>query len=149
MPEKLQDWCFRCMLSTSKSFGISEKSKEDLHHLAVFRGCQHHSDPPHLHVQGGLSPATSEMNLYNFNSRSTSPVGIPTPTLTINRPRFSAYDSLLKRRTEVNNPVRMKTIKSHPHYIMMCIYTWCIWCIIKQSCYCRWCPPTTACALPL
>uniref|UniRef100_A0A671VT44 Myosin tail domain-containing protein n=2 Tax=Sparus aurata TaxID=8175 RepID=A0A671VT44_SPAAU len=55
--------------------------------------------------KGGLSPATSEMNLYNFNSRSTSPVGIPTPTLTINRPRFSAYDSLLKRRTEVNNPV--------------------------------------------
>ncbi|KAM8743835.1 uncharacterized protein AB9X84_018043 isoform 2-T2 [Acanthopagrus schlegelii] len=55
--------------------------------------------------KGGLSPATSEMNLYGFNSRSTSPVGIPTPTLTTNRPRFSAYDTLLKRRTEVNNPV--------------------------------------------
>ncbi|XP_073334758.1 uncharacterized protein [Pagrus major] len=55
--------------------------------------------------KGGLSPATSEMNLYSYNSRSTSPVGIPTPTLAPNRPRFSAYDSLLKRRTEVNNPV--------------------------------------------
>ncbi|KAM9338374.1 uncharacterized protein ABDE67_017932 [Symphorus nematophorus] len=56
-------------------------------------------------VQGGLSPSTSEMNLYSFNSRSTSPVGIPTPTLTSPRPRYSAYDTLLKRRTELNNPV--------------------------------------------
>ncbi|GLD56743.1 uncharacterized protein AKAME5_000904900, partial [Lates japonicus] len=54
-------------------------------------------------VQGGLSPSTSEMNLYSFNSRSTSPVGIPTPTLTSPRPRFSAYDTLVKRRAEVNN----------------------------------------------
>ena len=121
---------------------------EDLHHLALLRGCQHRSDPPHLHVQGGLSPATSEMNLYGFNSRSTSPVGIPTPTLATNRPRFSAYDSLLKRRTEVNNPVRMKTIKSPAYYIMMYIYMMYMM-YLKQSCFCRWCPPTTACALPL
>uniref|UniRef100_A0A665W981 Uncharacterized LOC115052331 n=1 Tax=Echeneis naucrates TaxID=173247 RepID=A0A665W981_ECHNA len=53
-------------------------------------------------VQGGLSPATSEMNLYSFNSRSTSPVSLMTPTLTSPRPRFSAYDTLVKRRAEVN-----------------------------------------------
>nr|XP_046232034.1 myosin-9-like isoform X2 [Scatophagus argus] len=52
--------------------------------------------------KGGLSPATSEMNLFN---RSSSPVGVPTPTLTSPRLRFSAYDSLLKRRTELNNTV--------------------------------------------
>ncbi|KAK5878533.1 hypothetical protein CesoFtcFv8_023932 [Champsocephalus esox] len=52
-------------------------------------------------VPGGISPATSEMNLYGFNSRSTSPVG--TPTLT--RPRYSAYETLVKRRAEVNNHV--------------------------------------------
>ncbi|KAM6903058.1 uncharacterized protein FYW49_016566 [Xenentodon cancila] len=56
-------------------------------------------------VQGGLSPATSEMNLYSFNSRSTSPVGVPTPSAASHRHRFSAYDTLLKRRTEVNNMV--------------------------------------------
>ncbi|KAE8284799.1 hypothetical protein D5F01_LYC16234 [Larimichthys crocea] len=55
--------------------------------------------------KGGLSPATSEMNLYSFNSRSTSPVCLPTPTLASPRHRFSAYDSLVKRRTELNNPV--------------------------------------------
>ncbi|XP_069016778.1 myosin heavy chain, embryonic smooth muscle isoform [Embiotoca jacksoni] len=54
--------------------------------------------------KGGLSPATSEMNMYSFNSRSTSPVGIPTPTLASPRPRFSAYDTL-RRRAEVNNTV--------------------------------------------
>lgn len=59
--------------------------------------------PPHLQVQGGLSPATSEMNLYN---RSTSPIGIPMPNLTNPRPRLSAYDTLLKRRTELNTTVR-------------------------------------------
>ncbi|XP_041667071.1 uncharacterized protein LOC121525252 [Cheilinus undulatus] len=52
----------------------------------------------------GLSPATSELNLYSYNSRSTSPVGLPTPTLASPRPRYSAYDSLIKRRTELNNP---------------------------------------------
>ncbi|XP_028274093.1 cingulin-like protein 1 isoform X2 [Parambassis ranga] len=56
-------------------------------------------------IQGGLSPATSELNLYSFNSRSTSPVGVPTPTLISPRPRFSAYDSLVRRRAEVNNTV--------------------------------------------
>lgn len=54
-------------------------------------------------VQGGLSPATSEMNLY-FNSRSTSPIGVPGTTLTAPRARFSTYDTL-RRRTEVNNTV--------------------------------------------
>ncbi|KAL4005071.1 hypothetical protein ACER0C_004784 [Sarotherodon galilaeus] len=52
--------------------------------------------------KGKLSPATSEMNLYTYNSRSTSPVGIQTPTLISSRPRF--YDTL-RRRTEVNNTV--------------------------------------------
>ncbi|TKS84127.1 Cingulin-like protein 1 [Collichthys lucidus] len=45
--------------------------------------------------KGGLSPATSEMNLYSFNNRSTSPVCLPTPTLATPRHRFSAYDSLV------------------------------------------------------
>ncbi|XP_007576219.2 cingulin-like protein 1 isoform X4 [Poecilia formosa] len=53
-------------------------------------------------VQGGLSPATSEMNLYSFNSRSTSPIGLPTSTLTGQRTRFSTYDTL-RRRPEINN----------------------------------------------
>ncbi|KAA8584636.1 hypothetical protein FQN60_008421 [Etheostoma spectabile] len=55
--------------------------------------------------QGGLSPATSEMNLYSYNSRSTSPVGMATSTLINPRSRFSAYDTLVKRRAEVNNTV--------------------------------------------
>uniref|UniRef100_A0A3B3XD19 Myosin tail domain-containing protein n=1 Tax=Poecilia mexicana TaxID=48701 RepID=A0A3B3XD19_9TELE len=55
-------------------------------------------------VQGGLSPATSEMNLYSFNSRSTSPIGLPTSTLTGQRTRFSTYDTL-RRRPEINNTV--------------------------------------------
>ncbi|XP_068430309.1 cingulin [Clinocottus analis] len=54
-------------------------------------------------VQGALSPATSEMNMYSFNSRSTSPVG--TPTHNVPRPRYSAYDTLVKRRVEVNHAV--------------------------------------------
>ncbi|KAG7235615.1 hypothetical protein INR49_002425, partial [Caranx melampygus] len=48
--------------------------------------------------RGGLSPATSEMNLL-----STSPVGIHTPTPSSHRQRFSTYDSLAKRRAGVNN----------------------------------------------
>ncbi|XP_042250915.1 cingulin-like isoform X5 [Thunnus maccoyii] len=64
-------------------------------------------------VQGGLSPSTSEMNLYSFNSRSSSPVGMTTPTLISPRTRFSAYDTLMKRRTEVNNTVIPTT-----HYSM-------------------------------
>ncbi|XP_062269177.1 cingulin-like [Platichthys flesus] len=51
----------------------------------------------------GLSPATSEMNLYSFNSRSTSPVGVPSSSFTAPRSRFSAYDTLVKRRAEVNH----------------------------------------------
>ncbi|XP_037548006.1 myosin-9 [Nematolebias whitei] len=54
-------------------------------------------------VQGGLSPATSDLNLYSFNGRSVSPV--PPSSLTAPRPRFSAYDTLMRRRTEVANPV--------------------------------------------
>ncbi|XP_030599132.1 uncharacterized protein LOC115789761 [Archocentrus centrarchus] len=56
-------------------------------------------------IKGRLSPATSEMNLYTFNSRSTSPVGIQMPTAPTPRPRFSAYDTLVRRRSEVNNTV--------------------------------------------
>ncbi|XP_031133399.1 cingulin-like protein 1 [Sander lucioperca] len=63
--------------------------------------------------QGGLSPATSDMNIYSYNSRSTSPVGMATSTLINPRPRFSAYDTLVKRRAEVNNPVVVPT-----HYSM-------------------------------
>ncbi|XP_056289143.1 uncharacterized protein LOC130205669 [Pseudoliparis swirei] len=44
-----------------------------------------------------LSPATSEMNMYTYNSRSSS----PTPTLSAPRTRLSAYDTLVKRRVEV------------------------------------------------
>ncbi|XP_054878210.1 paramyosin isoform X4 [Poeciliopsis prolifica] len=53
-------------------------------------------------VQGRLSPATSEMSLYGFNSRSTSPIGVPSPTLTAQRTRFSTYDTL-RRRPEMTN----------------------------------------------
>uniref|UniRef100_A0A3P9I3R9 Myosin tail domain-containing protein n=1 Tax=Oryzias latipes TaxID=8090 RepID=A0A3P9I3R9_ORYLA len=53
--------------------------------------------------KGRLSPSTSELNLYSFNSRSTSPVG--TPTFASSRPRFSAYDTLIRRRAEANSPV--------------------------------------------
>ncbi|KAF3702328.1 Cingulin-like protein 1 Junction-associated coiled-coil protein Paracingulin [Channa argus] len=52
-----------------------------------------------------LSPANSEVNMFGYNSRSTSPVGLSTPTLTSPRNRVSAYDTLLKRRAEVNNTV--------------------------------------------
>ncbi|CAJ1071119.1 uncharacterized protein LOC121525252 [Xyrichtys novacula] len=50
----------------------------------------------------GPSPATSELNLFSFTSRSTSPVAHP---LNSPRPRYSAYDSLIKRRTEMIHPV--------------------------------------------
>ncbi|XP_041753135.1 cingulin-like protein 1 [Coregonus clupeaformis] len=49
-------------------------------------------------MQGVMSPATSELNLFNsHNSRSTSPVLSFTPTSTAPRARFSAYDSLRRR----------------------------------------------------
>ncbi|XP_035996590.1 cingulin-like protein 1 [Fundulus heteroclitus] len=54
--------------------------------------------------KGRLSPANSEMNLYGFNSRSTSPIGVPSATLTAPRARFSTYDTL-RRKPEINNPV--------------------------------------------
>ncbi|XP_036443863.1 cingulin-like protein 1 isoform X2 [Colossoma macropomum] len=44
-----------------------------------------------------MSPATSELNLFGLN-RSSSPVS--TPTLQSPRPRFSAYDSLTRRRDQ-------------------------------------------------
>nr|XP_043868860.1 uncharacterized protein LOC122758656 [Solea senegalensis] len=60
-------------------------------------------------VQSGLSPATSEMNLYSMNNRSTSPVGINTSAnLTTQRSRFSTYDTL-RRRPEVNVPQVVST----------------------------------------
>ncbi|KAM9841111.1 uncharacterized protein ACBR49_014628 [Aulostomus maculatus] len=59
-----------------------------------------------------MSPATSELNLFSFNSRSTSPVPMATPTLTSPRPRFSTYDALLKRRTEITNPFPSQLVPS-------------------------------------
>ncbi|XP_068562106.1 cingulin-like protein 1 [Cebidichthys violaceus] len=64
-------------------------------------------------VPSGLSPATSEMNMYSFNSRSTSPVG--SSSLNTPRPRFSAYDSLVKRRGEVNSTLQ---VNPTTHYNM-------------------------------
>ncbi|XP_034565649.1 cingulin-like protein 1 isoform X2 [Notolabrus celidotus] len=63
----------------------------------------------------GLSPATSELNLYSFNSRSTSPVGLPSHN---SRPRYSAYDSLMRRRTEMNNPQQQQQMPQmmNTHY---------------------------------
>jgi len=58
--------------------------------------------PAHLQAPGTtLSPATSEMNMYTYNSRSSS----PTPTLSAPRTRLSAYDTLVKRRVEVSTAV--------------------------------------------
>ncbi|XP_069370035.1 cingulin-like protein 1 [Paralichthys olivaceus] len=64
-------------------------------------------------VPSVMSPATSEMNLYNFNGRSTSPVGFPSSTMPSTRIRYSAYDTLLKRRAEANNTVLPNTHYSH------------------------------------
>ncbi|KAM7393296.1 hypothetical protein PAMA_008104 [Pampus argenteus] len=50
--------------------------------------------------KGGLSTSTTDLN--NFNSLSTSPVGITTSTLISSRPRISTYDTL-KRKTEINS----------------------------------------------
>ncbi|XP_061658008.1 uncharacterized protein LOC133491124 [Syngnathoides biaculeatus] len=55
--------------------------------------------------KSGISPATSELNLHTFNSRSSSPVPMSGPSLMPTRIRYSAYDSLLKRRNDVPNPV--------------------------------------------
>ncbi|XP_071029943.1 cingulin-like protein 1 isoform X1 [Oncorhynchus clarkii lewisi] len=46
----------------------------------------------------GLSPATSELNLFNsYNSRSTSPVPSFTRTVTAPRAPFSTYDTIRRR----------------------------------------------------
>ncbi|XP_075885380.1 uncharacterized protein LOC142890323 isoform X2 [Nelusetta ayraudi] len=82
-------------------------------------------------VQGTLSPATSEMNLYT-RSISPGPMGgaltplSPIPTLTpmgqlgqLGQPRqqrFSTYDTLLRRRTDFSNPVPQVV---HTHYAPM------------------------------
>ncbi|KAM4634150.1 uncharacterized protein ACJ7VT_009490 [Polymixia lowei] len=52
-------------------------------------------------VQGGVSPASSEFNLFSYNSRSSSPV--PATSLSLPRSRFSTYDTLARRRAEVSN----------------------------------------------
>ncbi|XP_031711784.1 cingulin [Anarrhichthys ocellatus] len=62
-------------------------------------------------VSSGLSPTTSEM--YGFNNRSTSPVGSSSHNNP--RPRFSAYDSLVKRRGEVNSTLQ---VAPSTHYSM-------------------------------
>ncbi|XP_068191513.1 myosin-11 [Antennarius striatus] len=54
-------------------------------------------------IQGGLSPATSEMNLFNLNSNPMAPPASTLPS----RSRFSAYDSLIRRRTELNNTMNV------------------------------------------
>lgn len=53
-------------------------------------------------TQGGLSPATSELNLYSYNGRSTSPV--PSVTLGTGRTRFSTFETL-RRRPEISTTV--------------------------------------------
>ncbi|XP_019749012.1 cingulin-like protein 1 [Hippocampus comes] len=56
--------------------------------------------------KGGISPATSEWSLHTFNSRSSSPVPMGGPAAQIvPRQRYSAYDSLLKRRNDGPNSV--------------------------------------------
>ncbi|KAG7269848.1 hypothetical protein CRUP_032371, partial [Coryphaenoides rupestris] len=55
--------------------------------------------------KGGLSPATSEMNLYSYNSRSTSPVHSNTlGNVASSRTRFSTFDTL-RRRPEMSNNI--------------------------------------------
>ncbi|TNM92405.1 hypothetical protein fugu_019417 [Takifugu bimaculatus] len=60
-------------------------------------------------LQSGMSPATSEVNLF---TRSTSPVGVPVPTMAASRTRFSTYESMLRRRAELNNPMP-PTLNTH------------------------------------
>ncbi|XP_061554961.1 cingulin-like protein 1 isoform X6 [Phycodurus eques] len=57
--------------------------------------------------KSGIS--TSELNLHTLNSHSSSPVPMRGSALLPPRMRYTAYDSLLKRRNEVPNPV----ISSH------------------------------------
>ncbi|KAJ3605349.1 hypothetical protein NHX12_027396 [Muraenolepis orangiensis] len=70
--------------------------------------------------KGGMSPATSELNLYSYNSRSTSPVPNSMGNMTAPRTRFSTFDTLRRRpdvglnqgyAQQVNNmPMRSATL---------------------------------------
>lgn len=103
--------------------------------------------PSYWQLQSGMSPATSEVNLF---THSTSPVGVPVPTMATSRTRFSTYESMLRRRAELNNPVRSLMLSQYrtppsPHtqtytHILtkMCVFR-CHQCWIL----------TTACALLL
>lgn len=69
--------------------------------------------------KGGLSSATSDLNLYSYNGRSTSP--IPPVALGSGRTRFSTYDTL-RRKPEITPAVLPSTHYSvrsvtlgHPH----------------------------------
>ncbi|XP_061603362.1 uncharacterized protein LOC133465038 isoform X4 [Phyllopteryx taeniolatus] len=53
--------------------------------------------------KSGIS--TSELNLHTLNSHSSSPLSMRGSALLPPRMRYTAYDSLLKRRNEVPNPV--------------------------------------------
>ncbi|KAK7896031.1 hypothetical protein WMY93_021356 [Mugilogobius chulae] len=59
-----------------------------------------------VQAQGGLSPATSDLNLYNYNGRSISPV--PSVTVGAGRTRFSTYETL-RRKPEINSTVLPST----------------------------------------
>ncbi|KAI1904874.1 hypothetical protein AGOR_G00010160 [Albula goreensis] len=61
-------------------------------------------NPSYRISQGILSPATSEINLYSLNNRSTSPVH--SPIVQMPRARYSAYETL--RRREPSNPLPMR-----------------------------------------
>ncbi|XP_034048301.1 cingulin-like protein 1 isoform X2 [Thalassophryne amazonica] len=65
-------------------------------------------------VHGGLSPATSDLNLLSSFNRSTSPVA--TPILTNSR-KFSTYEALTRKRAEVANNVVTSTVMPG-HYSM-------------------------------
>ncbi|XP_018611379.1 cingulin-like protein 1 isoform X2 [Scleropages formosus] len=53
-----------------------------------------------------MSPGTSEFNLFSYNSRSTSPVA--SPTVAAPRGRFSAYETLTRRREAAANMLSMR-----------------------------------------
>ncbi|KAJ8338834.1 hypothetical protein SKAU_G00356200 [Synaphobranchus kaupii] len=52
-----------------------------------------------------LSPTTSEVNLYSFNSRSNSPVH--TPGAIAGRPRFSTYETLRRRELQATPNIQV------------------------------------------
>uniref|UniRef100_A0A8C6UY18 Myosin tail domain-containing protein n=1 Tax=Neogobius melanostomus TaxID=47308 RepID=A0A8C6UY18_9GOBI len=59
-------------------------------------------------VQSSLSPATSDLNLYNYNTRSTSPV--PPVSLGTGRTRFSTFETLRRK------PEHPTTVVPTTHY---------------------------------